>query len=184
MSKNQQEQMQFPTGSGAGGPAAARRRIGRIVVWAGLLILLGGFAAVWVSIPNPVPAETVQEILEQFEQASKVELIPCQPNPADMTQRPMMSENLSVVLSAEEIEELKELFERSQFLHKRIRRIRCWIPHHAIRLTRADGSDYLIQICFQCRNLVANDFPILQLPGHWEDGLRDWFAKKGLTDHL
>lgn len=172
-------------GDPAGGTISRRQSSSkRKALIISLIVVIAGILVAWSAIPNPVPPDTVHTILDALDGAERVELLLCSPNPVNMTKPAVLQEQKRVVLNADECARLRQIFEQGQFFHRRLQVIRCWIPHHAVRITRNDGSPMTIELCFSCRKFKIERFPLIELPGHWERDLRRMFEQAGLSKHL
>ena len=56
----------------------------------------------------------------------------------------------------------------------------CFTPHHRIEITRADGTQTHLEICFLCHNFAFDEEDETSLPPAWERSLRGFFASVGM----
>ena len=160
-----------------------KRRIRKILKVLTILILmvLIGVAL----IPYPVPKAVREEIKEVIRKSTSAQLMPCMVDPkGDKALEIEFAVEQSV--DVEDLDDIAAIFEYNVF-DKRIARIRCFDPHHAIRFHQKNGDTYDIVVCFHCRNMTAGKsdlYRFIDLPRAWESGLRELFQQHGLTEHL
>jgi hypothetical protein len=58
----------------------------------------------------------------------------------------------------------------------------CFVPHHSIEITRADGSTLECDLCFECEKFIfQDDSPIGLLPPYLAGPLTSFFSSVGMS---